>query len=99
MQYTRQIISAVEFQSPLQDADNDDIEAIFGKLQKIEPPASLVSNILSSISKLPKDIHTRKDISDFNVQDYIEKREMREDGWLDQELEGFIIRKDSCEAC
>lgn len=93
MQYTPQLVSAAEIEGPRSEAENDDIDRLFGKLQKVQPPESLVSNILSSISRLPKDVHTRQDVSDLNLADYIEKRAGWED--IEQYLDGPVVKKHS----
>lgn len=92
MQYTPQFVRAADIQSPRPEAEEDDIDRLFGRLQQVEPPTSLMAGIFSSISRLPKDIHTREDVSDLNLEDYIEKRASNEGG--NRHLNGPVIRKD-----
>jgi hypothetical protein len=92
MQYTPQFVRAADIQSPRLETEDDDIDRLFGKLQQVEPSTSLMAAILSSISRLPKDIHTREDVSDLNLEDYIEKRVSNEGG--NRHLNGPVIRKD-----
>ena len=48
MQYARHIYRAED------TLPNDEIDDLFGKLQQIQPPPSLIQRILTSVTKLPK---------------------------------------------
>lgn len=91
-----QIVSATE--SEFLQTEEDDIDKIFSKLQKIEPPATLVSDILASVAALPEDIHTRRNLENLDLQSYTRKRKSRiEEEFAADEI--LVVRRHAYQAC
>jgi hypothetical protein len=51
MQYTRRILFSDDILPD--DTLPDELDELFGRLDRLEPPPSLIARILSSISQLP----------------------------------------------
>ncbi len=69
--------------------EEDDIDQLFRRLPKIQPPSILVSRIMSSVSQLPKD-------QQYPLKDDLPSKDIEESTpWTD--LDGLVVRKENTE--